>query len=47
MNLSNNLLTSNILDIIIKNKDKFAPLRIVNLGGNIIKNNDKKVMVKI
>lgn len=42
INLSNNLLTAKILNLIIMNKDKLAPLRLVNLNGNIIKK-DKKV----
>lgn len=34
LNLSNNLLTERALDIVLKNKDKLAPLRLLNLRGN-------------
>lgn len=36
INISNNMLDLGVLDYIIKNKDKFAPLRIINLKGNFI-----------
>lgn len=36
INISNNMLDLGVLDYIIKNKDKFAPLRIINMKGNLI-----------
>lgn len=45
LNLSYNLLTEEALSIIIENRDKLSPLRIVNLSFNKI--NEKKAKTKI
>ena len=34
--MSNNKMTEEVLSMIIKNRDKLAPLRIINLYGNPI-----------
>ena len=36
INLENNLLTEKFIDILISNRDRLAPLRIVNVKGNRI-----------
>lgn len=45
LNLAGNMLTEDCLSLILKYREKFSPLRIVNFSGN--KFNDKKAKVKI
>lgn len=45
MNLANNQLTEESLNIIIKNKEKLGPLKIVNISGN--KYNEKKAKLRV
>ena len=45
LNLSHNQFTEEILNIIIKNRDKLSPLRIINISSNNL--NEKKARTKI
>ena len=46
MNLSNNELTEETLSMIIKNRDRFSPLRILNISSNKVSERKAKPMVE-
>ena len=45
LNLSHNKYTEEILNVILKNRDKLSPLRIINISANLL--NEKKVKNKV
>ena len=45
LNLSNNMLTEEILNMIVKNRDKLSPLRIINVSSNRF--NERKARAKV
>ena len=45
LNLSNNQLTEEVLSILIKNRDKLSPLRIINLFGNPVNSRKSKTRI--